>query len=246
MRVHCLGSGGYHPNERRHTACYYLPEQNLLLDAGTGAYRLADRLVSTELTIVLTHAHLDHICGLTFLLVPMLLGKLTSVEILAEQKTIDAVEKHLFDPAVFPMRPDFKMTPITAGDEFQLGEVKLSTCPLPLHPGGSLGVKLTSSRAMFAYITDTVTSEDYIPFIKGANLLLHECYFPDEKAEWCEPAGHSHTTAVASIAKAANVQQMGLIHVDPQCEHDDPIGIEVARKIFPRTVMVEDLDIFQV
>ena len=247
MRLHCLGSGGYHPNERRHTACYYLPELGLVLDAGTGIFRLAEKLESMEIKVVLTHAHLDHICGLTFLLVPMLLNKIATVEIIAEKKVIDSIEAHLFEPSIFPMRPDFVMHPIQPGDEIDLGKgATLSTCPLPLHPGGSLGIKITQGEKVIAYITDTTTSDDYIPFIQNADLLLHECYFPDDNAEWCEPSGHSHTTAVAKLARKAGVKELGLIHIDPQREDDDPIGLTIAQKVFAKTKVVEDGDVFEV
>ena len=74
MRIVFLGTGGYHPNKRRHTASILLPDIGVALDAGTGFFRVQETIKSANLDIFLTHAHLDHICGLTFLLVPMLRG----------------------------------------------------------------------------------------------------------------------------------------------------------------------------
>ena len=67
MQLHLLGTTGYHPNARRHTACLMLPEQGIVLDAGTGMFRVRSRLKTRELDIFLTHAHLDHVVGLTYL-----------------------------------------------------------------------------------------------------------------------------------------------------------------------------------
>ena len=67
MELVLLGTGGYHPNEARHTACLMLPEHGILLDAGTALFRAREHLRTPELVVVLTHAHLDHIVGLTFL-----------------------------------------------------------------------------------------------------------------------------------------------------------------------------------
>ena len=67
MKLVLLGTTGYHPNDERQTACFMLPEQGIVLDAGTAMYRVRDQLVTPELDIFLTHAHLDHIVGLTFL-----------------------------------------------------------------------------------------------------------------------------------------------------------------------------------
>ena len=63
MKIVLLGTGGYHPNERRHTACVMLPELGLIFDAGSSFFRVPARLRTRDLDIFLTHAHLDH-CGL--------------------------------------------------------------------------------------------------------------------------------------------------------------------------------------
>ena len=65
MKLIFLGTGGYHPNERRHTASVLLPEEGIALDAGTGFFRVQGRLKTPGLDVFLTHGHLDHICGLS-------------------------------------------------------------------------------------------------------------------------------------------------------------------------------------
>ena len=67
MRLILLGTTGYHPNDRRHTPCLLLPECGVMLDAGTATYRAGEYLTGPELDIFLTHAHLDHVVGLTYL-----------------------------------------------------------------------------------------------------------------------------------------------------------------------------------
>ena len=78
MRLELLGTGGFFPNDRRHTACVLLPEIGVMFDAGTAAYRVPDALQTPDLQIFLSHAHLDHVFGLTVLLVPLLDGRLKS------------------------------------------------------------------------------------------------------------------------------------------------------------------------
>jgi ribonuclease BN (tRNA processing enzyme) len=53
MELHFLGTGGYHPNERRHTACLMLPELGVVFDVGTAAFRIPPRLQTSELTVFL-------------------------------------------------------------------------------------------------------------------------------------------------------------------------------------------------
>ena len=68
LRLHCLGTAGYHPNATRHTSCYFLPESGIVLDAGSGIFALPPLVETSSLDILLSHAHLDHTLGLTFLL----------------------------------------------------------------------------------------------------------------------------------------------------------------------------------
>ena len=67
MKLLLLGTGGYHPSELRHTACLMLPTEGIILDAGTAMFRVRDHIQTDSLEILLSHAHLDHIVGLTFL-----------------------------------------------------------------------------------------------------------------------------------------------------------------------------------
>ena len=68
MKLILLGTTGYHPNDRRQTACFMLPELGIVLDAGTAMNRAAAVPATPQLDIFLTHAHLDHVVGITYLL----------------------------------------------------------------------------------------------------------------------------------------------------------------------------------
>ena len=68
MRLLPLGTTGYHPNDLRQTACYLLPNSGTVFDAGSGVFRLAKHVETDELDIFLSHTHLDHVAGLTYLL----------------------------------------------------------------------------------------------------------------------------------------------------------------------------------
>jgi len=239
MRLQFLGTGGYHPNERRHTASLILPEIGVVFDAGSSFFRVESRLETNELDIFLTHAHLDHIQGLTFFIVPLLKGIVSHCRIHASPKTIAAVRQHLFAEDVFPVLPAYEFVELAERIELPSGGV-ITHVPLK-HPGGSLGFKLEVAGRRLAYITDTTVDGSYTDFIQGVDVLIHECYFPDELAEWCEKTGHSHTTQVATLARDANVGRLYLTHIDPQRPDDDPIGIRTARAIFPATTLAEDL-----
>ena len=65
MKLAILGSNGYRANDLGHTACYAIPELGVILDAGTGMYRLVDYLQTAELDVYQSHSHPDHVTGLS-------------------------------------------------------------------------------------------------------------------------------------------------------------------------------------
>lgn len=244
MNLIFLGTGGFHPNERRHTAGLLLPEIGVAFDAGTGTFRLAERLVERKLNLFLTHAHLDHICGLPYLLVPLMRQQIETCTVWGSAATLDAVRAHLFSEPVFPVLPRFELRELP--DRINVPGGVVTHHPLH-HPGGSLGYRFDGDDGRsFAYITDTVTRPDYIDFIRDVDVLIHECYFPDSDQEWCERTGHSHTAAVAELARSANVARLYLTHIDPQRPNDDPLDIAAGKAIFPATELAEDLMIIDV
>lgn len=240
MRLLLLGTTGYHPNDRRQTACLMLPELGLVLDAGTAMYRVREHLATDTLDIFLTHAHLDHIVGLTFLF-DVLYGKqMERVTVHGEQEKLDAIRTHLFSELLFPVDPPFEMQALS-GPVPVAGDGKLSFFPLK-HPGGSVGYRIDWPDRSMAYVTDTVAekSADYVEKIRGVDLLVHECYFDDDMPEQAELTGHSCLTPVVEVAAAAEVGQLVLVHINPLLESDDQFDLTAARAIFPRTQLGTD------
>jgi len=238
MHVEFLGTGGYHPNERRHTACILLPELGVMFDAGTSVFRVPARLQTSELSIFLSHAHLDHIAGLTFLLPLVLDGRLDRCRVYGRPETLHAVRTHLFAEAVFPVEPEFEYVELPEQVAVSREGV-LRHCPLK-HPGASRGFRIDWPDRSLAYITDTVADGSYREFVRGVDLLIHECYFPDSQASFAVQTGHSHTTPVAELARDAGVGRMVLVHIDPLDDSDDPLDLPKARAIFPNTELAED------
>ena len=241
MKLVLLGTTGYHPNDRRHTPCMLIPRHGVMLDAGTAVYRAGKYLETGELSIFLTHAHIDHVIGLTYLFNVVRTHPLSRIIVYGEAQKLAAVDEHLFSELLFPMKPPMEFRPLE--DRIELaGGGRLTHFPL-VHAGGSVGYRLDWPGHSLAYVTDTTASTDapYVEKIRGVDLLLHECYFPDSNADWAKTTCHSFTTPVAEVARKAGVRRLVLVHLNPLSIEDDPIGLETARAIFPKTELGEDL-----
>ncbi|WP_339746854.1 MBL fold metallo-hydrolase [uncultured Rubinisphaera sp.] len=247
MRIHALGTGGYHPNEVRHTASFLLPEAGILFDAGTATFRVTERLLHKDLHLFLTHPHWDHIIGLTYLYVPMLLEQIQSIKLYGNRYTLGAVKKHLFAEPTFSHMPAFELIEL---ESFEQPEVQIDSClvrwqPLPSHPGGSTAYVVEKQEQKFAYVTDTYVDGSYEDFIRNADLLIHECYFSDETSEWAEKTGHSYLTQVAELASRTDVKKLLLTHIDPRANSEEPWDLTDVKTVFSEIEFAKDLQSFQ-
>lgn len=226
MRLHCLGTAGYHPSDARHTSCYFLPESGIVLDAGSGAFRLDGLIQTPTLDVLLSHAHLDHTFGLTFLLDVLHKRPVERLRIWGAADKLEAVQQHLFNELMFPARLDAQWIQLdTEQSPAQIGPAKL-TWRAQEHPGGSLAYRIDwpGAERSLIYATDTTgdTSAAAVEWMSGADLLMHECFFQDAHRGWAEKTGHSWTSRVAEVAAAIRPAQLLLTHLHPEQDAADP------------------------
>ena len=247
MNVEFLGTGGYHPNSHRHTTCVLLPERGLCFDAGSAFFRAPERLRAagvTELDLVLTHAHLDHVVGLTFPLAHLETGALTAVRVYGRRAKLDAVREHLFSRDLFPVTP--RQFSWHALPEAEAGELTIAGGTLRFreqsHPGGSLGLRFEADGKAFAFCTDTAPDPATAEFAAGADLLAHECNFPDGWETLAARTGHSTLTPTLELAKRANPGRLLLVHPDPDAlDPADPLDLTDVGTPFPVAVATDEL-----
>lgn len=239
MKLILLGTGGYHPNNVRHTSCVMLPEIGLIFDAGTSFFRVPSHLQTEHVQIVLSHAHLDHICGLTFFLPTLLKGDVKTTTVFSDDKTLSAVREHLFSKEIFPILPDYAFE--TIPDRLEVAGGGTITHLVQDHPGGSLGFRVDWPERSLAYLTDTHCDGSSTEFVRDVDVLIHESNFPVGFEEFARTTGHSTPTPVAEMAREAGAGRLILTHLDPTLENDDPLNLSEIQKIFPHTQVATDL-----
>jgi ribonuclease BN (tRNA processing enzyme) len=240
MRVEILGCGGFAPSATRETACFLIREDEraLLIDVGSGARRLltdTSRVAGVrQLHILLTHFHLDHVCGLPYLPAigdevgiwgpgAWLYGTPTA-QILAP----------LLRP---PIAPD-DMSDLFAVDELRqeqvVGGFRVRASAQPHHWAPSAGLRVDNAIAV---ITDTPYEETSATLAAGVELLLHEAW--SSSAAPIYPDRDATAADAARVAGEAGVAALTLIHINPRLA-DLSVLLDDARPTFERVQIGED------
>jgi ribonuclease Z len=255
MKLVLLGTGGLIPTDQAQTACYFLPEVGVLLDAGTGLYRMNRYLCIPELDVYLTHAHGDHTTGLPYLFAASLVHQIQQSPEQVDENNIRSLtaraNQFLHSARVHATREaiDFLASQYAA---YQINW-QLMQAQEPLSGGGTItsfrvgegdeiGFRLDWPGHSMAYVTDTVAGPDspYLEAIRGVNLLVHDCNGPDSVAKLMSAVGHSSTSAVAKLAAQAGAGRLVLVHHAPIEVWAVEEDLEAARVLFPATQIGQD------
>lgn len=212
-------------------------------------FRLPQLITTDRLDILLSHAHLDHIIGLTYLHDILYTRPVDKVVVWGEAEKLAAIQQHLFHQLIFPA--PIKVTWQAIDDQKSItigsgGSVTVDWQPQE-HPGGSMAYRLRWRQAnkTLIYATDTCgdLSPQSLQWMRGADLLMHECYFRDDAQQWAIQTGHAWTTRAAEVARGAEVNQLLLTHINPLAVGNDPVAIDVATSIFANTLVANDGDV---
>ena len=220
----------------------------VILDAGTGIRALGLQLVEKQngalrAEILLTHAHWDHIQGLPYFKPFFAAGN--AVRIWGSRQgtaSLEAILRQQMDPAVFPVPLDALSASLTVQEigagEFTMGEFRVRAMKLR-HPGTTLGYRLTpvAGGASLAYVTDNELGPgghyplpaswraDFIAFLKGVDVLVHDAMYTPAQLETHRGWGHSTYDEAVALAAEADVRRLVLFHHEP--EHADAVMDEL-------------------
>ena len=212
--------------------------QHLILDAGTGIRTLGIDLADAQnVTILLTHLHLDHIQGLMFF-APCFraASRITiygpaSPEADLESRIARYISAPLSPVEVreLPCDVSFRDTPAT---EWEVGPATVRAEAIT-HRGPTLGYRITDGDTVLCYIPDHepalgASLDELEPewisghdLAKGASLLIHDCQYTDEEYPEHVGWGHSRLSDTLAFARRTSPDRLMLFHHDPL--HTDPM-----------------------
>lgn len=271
LRLIPLGTAGWFPTHGKQTACYLVEMAGcrLLLDAGTGLARLGEGRTGaasdgepsgttgplpegSRLHVFLTHYHLDHVVGLTYL--PALAPGAT-VHLHGPSPRITGIGLHealerLFGMPLFSTPVDRLPLTLTL-HELDEGVHRIDGIPWPVvverqpHPGGSVRYRFGDA---LAYVSDAAADMPReAAFAAGVRVLLREAWGEREAHPPETWESHADVDAAASIARQAGVGALYLIHLHPLLDRDGSSRlVQRARRTFPRTFLAEELRVIRV
>ena len=91
----------------------------------------------------------------------------------------------------------------------------------------------------YAYCADTLFTEQYLPFITGADAIYHESTYLEEDKEKAAARFHCTAAQAAEIAKLAQPKMLLIGHFSSKYKDLNPF-LEEATAIFPNTVIATE------
>jgi ribonuclease BN (tRNA processing enzyme) len=241
-RAVLLGSGGEMPTGRRETCAALLRdgEQAVLVDAGTGTRRLFTEpgliASASRLDVVLTHFHADHVCGLVYLnMTGLPLVVWGPGQALYGHATADILRRFVSPPlSAHPLEDLVEAVEELPVGGIDIGPFTVRTRRQDNHSDPTLGLRFGDE---VTYCTDTGADPATAEFAAGARVLCHEAWFevdPDE-----DQAAHCSAPQAGRLARAAGVERLILIHLDPSLPDHSGV-LAAARREFPSASLGED------
>lgn len=223
--------------------------QAILLDAGSGLLNASRHLEQErEFILLLTHAHLDHVMGLT--LCPEVLKKDRLFHIYGVVRNgldVRAQLAALLSPPLWPVCAEqlpaqllfHDLNPHLDGEHFTVD------CMEGSHPGGVSVLRLTLHGRRIVFMTDCTITEDnhgkLLEFCRDCDLLLCDGQYSEEEWPARSSFGHNSWMQAARFGRDCGAKQIRLLHHDPT--HTDDI-LDLARAqvqtICPRCELAYD------
>lgn len=223
MKLTVLGNRGPYPTPNGACSGYLLESEktHILIDCGTGVLAKMQRHISfSQLdAVILSHLHYDHMSDMLPMQYALQFNPRERLRVYAPQTPTDV--RALLDVPAYVLR---------GMEDRQIGDMSVRFFP-GRHPVESWAMRIECDGRTFVYTGDTNETDGLADFARDADLLLADAGLSEE--EWSEKSPHLSALGCGRLAKAANVKQLLLTHLNPRY---DPKQLEAqAQRAFEHT-----------
>ena len=242
MRIIMLGTSAALPDPDRSDSAILITvrDRNYLFDCGHGATHQMVRAnvdPATVNTVFLSHLHHDHIADFAYFMIatwicnrqvaPVVVGPPDTQHFVDSLLANGAFRKDIEARVQYPVRQkNFDvMTPdvreCEPGIVFEDDLVKVQACyvehiPREISPCFGLRMDTVDGKSV-VFSGDTAPCDRLIEMARGADLLIHECTFPQAAIDFRSKAGigtwaHTSPTDLGKIATEAKVKSLVATH----------------------------------
>jgi ribonuclease BN (tRNA processing enzyme) len=205
MRITTLGCSGSITGALR-TTCYRV-DDDILIDAGSGAGDLSLPESIAIDTVFLTHSHLDHCAFLPLLADAAGSFRNAPLTVFALPDTVAILKQHMFNNLLWPdytalpseEHPYLCFRPIRQGETVELDHRRITALPAR-HSVPAVGYSVNNGRASWAYSADSTLCEDFwraLNRIDNLKYLLIENTFRNDNAAGAARSGHNTANLLA-------------------------------------------------
>jgi ribonuclease Z len=266
MKVTMLGTGAALPDPNRGQSAILVSTdsgRHYLLDCGEGATRQmvrADINPADVGVVFLTHLHHDHICDFPFFVISGWMLNRTTSPILLGPKGTQHFAKHLFEDGAFQadfvarsayslrkenlqaVRPDVRE--IEPGLVYEDEEVRIiagHVDHLPHEVCECFGVRIEAEGKVVAFSGDTKPCAGMLELARDADLLIHECTFPQSFIDHRAKTGvgtYAHTSplGLGLLARESRAKSVVATHFG-HFDSTSPVLKRAAGKHLPVELM---------
>jgi ribonuclease BN (tRNA processing enzyme) len=226
MNIKVLGAAGGEAPGQHLTG--FLIDEEILLDAGTIGLKLDVEQQRKIQHVMLTHAHLDHVYALPFLL-DNLIGRIDGqVNVYGHPEVLNAVQTHIFNNQIWPdfsnlptpEKPIMKLRPLTPGTSFSVGEYTIESVAVK-HSFAALAYIIHGPSGCVLFSGDTAPVDELWQTVKTkekVQAIFIECSFSNSAQDMAKLTNHLCTQDVtAEIAKTGREAEIPvyLYHLKP-------------------------------
>ena len=224
MQLTVLGSSAGIGGPRRTTSL--LLDDDILVDAGSGAGELTLEQMARLDHVFLTHAHLDHSGFVPLLADAAAFLRNRPLQVHALNETIAALKSHMFNGELWPdytVKPSIEMpyirfVQVQHGVPVMLGDRRI--IPLPVrHSVPAAGYCMDSGSSSFAYSGDTTDCEafwDALNGIENLRYLMVEVTLQNAGTQTAATSGHMSAELLAKgLARLRQPVQLFITHLEP-------------------------------